>query len=69
MIIQRVESFESRLITKGTLVMFQESASFPVKGIHYLNTNAVLDKLVAFVKPFLRSNISDVVSVSGTPPI
>ncbi|KAG8301471.1 hypothetical protein J6590_053544 [Homalodisca vitripennis] len=41
----------------------QEAASFPVKGIHYLNTNAVLDKLVAFTKPFLRSNILDVLQL------
>jgi len=41
----------------------QEAASFPVKGIHYLNTNAVIDKLVSFVKPFLKSSIMDVVSI------
>jgi len=41
----------------------QEAASFPVKGIHYLNTNTVLDKLVSFTKPFLKSNILDVLQL------
>lgn len=41
----------------------QEAASFPVKGIHYLNTNAVLDKLVTFTRPFLSSNILDVLQL------
>lgn len=41
----------------------QEGASFPVRGIHYLNASPVLDKLTSLVKPILKSNVLDAIHI------
>uniref|UniRef100_A0A1B6DAX9 CRAL-TRIO domain-containing protein n=2 Tax=Clastoptera arizonana TaxID=38151 RepID=A0A1B6DAX9_9HEMI len=45
----------------------QEGASFPVKAIHYVNTNTVLDKLIHLVRPILRSRLINVLHLHSNP--
>ncbi|XP_039291894.1 clavesin-1 [Nilaparvata lugens] len=44
-------------VLRHYVIYGQESSPFPVKAIHFINTNPVMDKLINLVKPLIKSHV------------
>ncbi|KAL0129291.1 hypothetical protein PUN28_004178 [Cardiocondyla obscurior] len=57
----------SPLGIKKYLYYLQEALPVRLKGLHFINTNAVMDIVLSMMKPFMKKELMDVLHIHASP--